>query len=150
MGYKVSKKVWIIHYLFHKNFYLHLIYNINQAKTLCAKCPHSIKDSKYRNTHIGKYGHPHGSQSERGKQQHGNLHANGKPHVLTGNGQGTTGDAYCLSYLQGLIGHQYHIGSLDGCVTAQSAHGNTHVGSCQYGGVVDAVTDKGLGCLVSS
>ena len=104
---------------------------------------HSVEHGQHRDADIGKDGEPHRGQPERCQHQHSHLDTDGKDDILTGNAQGAPADADGIGYLRRLVVHQYDVGSLDGSIAAQTAHGDTDVGTRQHGGIVDAVAHEG-------
>ena len=46
------------------------------------------------------------------------------------------------SYLRRFVVHQHHVGSLNSSVAAKCSHGNAHIGTLKYRGIVDAVAYK--------
>ena len=117
-------------------------FSFHIPSNLFLQCTHRIEDGKDGDTDISEDGEPHGGETEGGKDKDGDLNADSKPYVLTGDAEGTAGNADGKGYLRGMVVHQYHVGSLDGCVTAQSSHGDTDIGTGKDGSVVDTVTDE--------
>lgn len=112
---------------------------------LCFQRSCRIDDTEYHHTDIAKDGQWHGQctkHSRRGEQKDEYLHDDGEPRILKGYANGAAGDAHCRGYLRRLVVHKNDIGSLYGGITAKGSHGYSHIGTCQYGGVIDAVADK--------
>ena len=103
---------------------------------------HGVEDGKDSDAYIGKDGKPHGSKTEGGKEEYSHLNTNGKPYVLTGYREGASGYADGEGYLRGLIIHQHHIGCLNSGIGAKSTHCDTHIGTGQHRGIVDAITNE--------
>ena len=106
------------------------------------QCPHRIKDGKDGDTDISEDGEPHGGESEGSEDEDGDLDTYGEPDVLAGDRECAAGDTDSKGNLRGMVVHQYYVGSLDGSVTAQSPHGDSHIGTGKDGSVVDTVTDE--------
>lgn len=116
-----------------------LFWYLTIKKTIFTQTSHSVQYSQYRNTYIGKDCHPHGAETNGGENQYGNLHSDGKYHVLVSDMNGSSGYLYGKGNLSRVIIHQYYIGSFDGCIATQSTHGNAHIGTLQYRSIVDAI-----------
>ena len=45
-------------------------------------------------------------------------------------------------YLRRFVVHQHHVGCLNSSVAAKCSHGNAHIGTLKYRGIIDAVANK--------
>ena len=103
---------------------------------------HRIEDGEDGDTNVGKDGQPHGSDTQSGEDEYGDLDADGKPDILTGNGQRATGDTDGKCDFRGFVVHQHHISSLDSGIRAKSTHSDTDISARQDRSIIDTITNK--------
>ena len=90
---------------------------------------HRVEHGEDCDAYIGEDGHPHSGYTEQCEEQYQHLDTYGKPSVLEGNADRAACDAYGSSDLERIVVHDDHVGRLYGSIRAESAHGDTHIGT---------------------
>ena len=64
---------------------------------------HSVEYGEHRHADVGEDGEPHRSHSQGSHDEDGHLDADGKPDILTGNSQRTTGYRDGIGHLRRMV-----------------------------------------------